>query len=672
MDSSSSRKQDETRRQAEIRRQIAALQAQLKDASDEEGAGIMPPSTPRKRKQSQQNLLASATPSPSIYLEKRKAEDHRGKAIVTFPKNIDGPSSRAQQSRPSLSFKTNPAYTARPPPASSLTPASSSVLSKLAGFASASTKQEAKAIAARSSGFAEKPPTRDEVDEETGARDENLTIVEDLTIGPYEHRPPFDDPHFMKLEPSSGIRLSSRTLPHDEFQDYLRGRYYLSPSKLYSVIRLLPNKQGYDVPVEGDWVTIAVVAERGPMKYSKASVGIGKEDLAEHPNGEDDLGSLALGAPPKPARPQWGKGKAKEEPSKPSGKKYMNLKLVDFGCRTKSSATAGKSIIRGDALLSLLLFESDRVEEVTQEDGKKEKVYRGGSRGAFERLSKLKEGTIVALLNPKILKPFQRSGDAPHPTDNILALTPESLQSILVLGHSQDLGMCHVVKRDGKACGSWCDKRISDVCDYHVQHAVQAKRAGRAEFTTGTSGMSAFAKKKPAYDPSRQWGLKPDPDASTGGATYVVSGHIVSDRRESGLFVNETIGREAQAKAARKVSAKDADEALKKLLKQDKEGTRAVKAAREFGKKLVEKEVLGDSGKGKEEAKDVAKTRRRDENDNDDSEDEKDKKSVKNAYSATLVRSLGFDPTAKDGRRVADSEVQRKVWTFLHLMYMPH
>lgn len=198
-------------------------------------------------------------------------------------------------------------------------------------------------------------------------------------------------------------------MPNDEFQDYLRGRYYLSPSKLYSVIRLLPNKQGYDVPVEGDWVTIAVVAERGPLRHSKAPVGIGKDDLAELPENETEIKSLSLDAPPNPAKPgfqRW-KGKAKEEIPKSSGKKYINLKLVDFGCRVKSSATAGRSVIRGDAFLSLLLFESDRVEEVVREDGKKEKIYRGGSRGAFERMSKLKEGAVVALLNPKILKPFQ-------------------------------------------------------------------------------------------------------------------------------------------------------------------------------------------------------------------------------------------------------------------------
>jgi minichromosome maintenance protein 10 len=204
-------------------------------------------------------------------------------------------------------------------------------------------------------------------------------------------------------------RFRSRVLPHEDFSDYLRGRYYLSPSKLYSVVRLQPNKQGYDVPVEGDWVTIAVVAERGPLRYSKAPIGVGKEDVPELSDKDSDIKSLGLDAPSKSAKPEfqrW-KGKTKEEPSKPSGKKYMNLKLVDFGCRSKSPASAGKSFIRGDALLSLLLFESDRVEEVERDDGRKEKIYRGGSRGAFERMSKLKEGAVVALLNPRIFKPFQ-------------------------------------------------------------------------------------------------------------------------------------------------------------------------------------------------------------------------------------------------------------------------
>jgi len=165
---------------------------------------------------------------------------------------------------------------------------------------------------------------------------------------------------------------------------------------LYSAVRLLPDKQGYDVPVPGDWITIAVVAERGPLGFSRAPVTIGPDDNIEK-------------------QEHWkskGKDKEKDKTTKPIGKKYVNLKLIDFGAhsRSSSSATGGKAIIRGDAFLSLLLFESDGFDLVTNDDdAKTRKVYRGGSKGAFEALSKVKEGDVIALLNPKILKPYKVS-----------------------------------------------------------------------------------------------------------------------------------------------------------------------------------------------------------------------------------------------------------------------
>lgn len=234
------------------------------------------------------------------------------------------------------------------------------------------------------------------------------------------------------------------------------------------------------------------MAERGPIKFTRAPVAIERE------SGDPD------------PKKQW-KGKGRDnEPEKPSGKKYVNLKLIDFGARTgsKTSATGGAPTIRGDAFLTLLLFESDGFDLIPRDDGRKpDKVYRGGSRGAFEHLTDVKEGDVIALLNPKVLKPFQvflssgwlcivvidrfvhdyfkRSNDSPHPVNNILAITPESASSIMVLGRAQDLGMCPVRKQDGKVCGSWCDKRLSDVCEYHVQNAVQRRRAARPEFSVG-------------------------------------------------------------------------------------------------------------------------------------------------------------------------------------------
>ena len=162
------------------------------------------------------------------------------------------------------------------------------------------------------------------------------------------------------------------------------------------------------MPVAGDWVTIAVVAERGQVKVSKAPVGIGREEEGDvNDEGSNELvgdgnGRLSFEAK-KSAKPK----RKDPMPHKPSGKKYVNIKLVDFGARSRSSATGGKATIRGDAFLSLLLFESDGYDKVTRDDGRVEKAYKGGSRGAFEAMSKLKEGDVVALLNSKILKPFQ-------------------------------------------------------------------------------------------------------------------------------------------------------------------------------------------------------------------------------------------------------------------------
>jgi minichromosome maintenance protein 10 len=185
----------------------------------------------------------------------------------------------------------------------------------------------------------------------------------------------------------------------------LSGRFYLSPSRLYSCIRLNADKQTYDVPIPGDWVTIAVVADIGEVKYTKPPVGLGPD--------EDEI--------KRSKKHGTGKGKAKEQsqeenPTKTGAKRYINIRLVDFGARSGGSETGGTSIIRGDAFLSLLLFESDRFEWLEPGDDeprgkskKKVKVYKGGSKGAFEAMHKIRQGDVIALLNPRVLKPFQVS-----------------------------------------------------------------------------------------------------------------------------------------------------------------------------------------------------------------------------------------------------------------------
>jgi minichromosome maintenance protein 10 len=176
-----------------------------------------------------------------------------------------------------------------------------------------------------------------------------------------------------------------------------------------------------------------------------------------------------------------------------------------------------------------------------------------------------------------------------------------------------------------------------------------------------TLGMtsSSLKKRKPDYDPQRQWGLQPSEASARGGdATYVVSGHVVSgsNRDVSSLFVAETMGREGQARAKRKL-VQDADRELKGLLERDKEGMRAVAKAREIGSMTMKQASRGakdkSSAKGKQKARDT-----------DESDDMKISKApqTKLAYSAEIIKKLGFDPAVKMGqKRGGQSAVQEKV-----------
>ncbi|KAJ7353196.1 hypothetical protein DFH08DRAFT_804778 [Mycena albidolilacea] len=109
---------------------------------------------------------------------------------------------------------------------------------------------------------------------------------------------------------------------------------------------------------------------------------------------------------------------------------------------------------------------------------------------------------------------------------NILAITPESALSMLVIGHARDLRLYMVVERDGQVCKSWCDTHVSNVYKWHIQHVVEQQQVD--------------------YDPCHKWGLKLLEES---GAMYLVSGHIIHARRVDlwdSLFVSENIGCEGQ------------------------------------------------------------------------------------------------------------------------------
>ncbi|KAH8827204.1 hypothetical protein DL96DRAFT_1498714 [Flagelloscypha sp. PMI_526] len=610
MQSARGREAQSAQSEAEIRAQIEKLQSLLPGGSS---TASLPHSPPRKRR-APHNQLVPATPSPKK--KRRLSTDD-----TQLPSRRSSVPNKVSSTVDSRILNDSSVY---PPKAPSILSKVVEMQQRGAGIGDGPSDE----VVERSSGFSE-APARPPQNSSRRTRDENLAVIEELLPGPYDHTPPVSDPLFTSLEPNSGIRLSSRSLSHEDLQAHLTARYYLSPSRLYSCVRLLPNKQAYDVPVCGDWVTIAVVAERGPVKHSRAPVT-----------------AITDG----PQDPSKRKNPASDEDKGPSGKKFVNIKLVDFGARSSKSSEGGVATIRGDACLSLLLFESDGFDLVKENGKQPKKIYRGGSRGAYESMAKLKEGDVIALLNPRILKPFQRSADRPHPTTNVLAVTPESASSIEIIGTSKDLGLCNVTKRDGKRCNSWCDKRLSDVCEFHVQAAIQSRRAGRAEFSSSTSGLSTTAQKRkqPAtdYDPRKKWGLAPAADAESS-STYIVSGHVVN---ASQMHVGETVGREAQARAQRK--GKNGDKELMGLLERDKDGMKTVLKAREAERERLERLKANAKGKRKDSSKEAASTPK----------ETTVPPRAKIAYSVSIIKGIGFDPTLKPGeRRINSSALEDKL-----------
>ena len=166
-------------------------------------------------------------------------------------------------------------------------------------------------------------------------------------------------------------------MSHEDLCDFLRGRFYLSPAKLYSIARPSKHRQEYEVPIEGEWVTIAVVAERGEVKVSYRG--------ASHADDDDKDQS--------------------ETTHKNGPKKYSTIRLVDLG---GASADGKGKAVRGDAHLNMILFEADLVKTSREKSSRgAERSYKGGSGGAFEHSSSFPEGTVVAICSPRVLKPYQ-------------------------------------------------------------------------------------------------------------------------------------------------------------------------------------------------------------------------------------------------------------------------
>ncbi|KAI0002615.1 hypothetical protein F4779DRAFT_129421 [Xylariaceae sp. FL0662B] len=129
----------------------------------------------------------------------------------------------------------------------------------------------------------------------------------------------------------------------------------------------------------------------------------------------------------------------------PSRGKYMTLKLVDLQWE-----------------LDLFLFNS-----------------------GFERYWKLTPGTLLAILNPTIMPPPPGRTD----TGRFSLVINSGQDTILEVGNARDLGFCKSIKKDGEYCNSWVNRKRTEFCEFHMNHALSQHRQARQDINAFNTGL---------------------------------------------------------------------------------------------------------------------------------------------------------------------------------------
>ncbi|KAG0637403.1 hypothetical protein HOY80DRAFT_1010726 [Tuber brumale] len=202
----------------------------------------------------------------------------------------------------------------------------------------------------------------------------------------------------------------------------------------------------------------------------------------------------------------------------------------------------------------------------------------------FDNFWKVGVGTVVALLNPGIMKP--RIADTGR-----FSLTLTEGDQLLEIGQARDLDYCKAVKRDGKRCASWVDKRHTHYCTFHVEQGVNKSRVSRAEVNSATRMFSPpkqkgtlrsrrfFGRSRPS-GPFRDDGLLPDTDGGgiadlpqraggAGGRVYIAPGRSTASLLDDAEYLADSFLRGSKEDRMRKrlADAQKERELTKRIIK---------------------------------------------------------------------------------------------------------
>ncbi|KAL9092593.1 MAG: hypothetical protein Q9165_004397 [Trypethelium subeluteriae] len=195
---------------------------------------------------------------------------------------------------------------------------------------------------------------------------------------------------------------------------------------------------------------------------------------------------------------------------------------------------------------------------------------------------KLTVGTVVAILNPGIMPPKNRDMGA------FSLKVSSSEDTVLEVGKARDLGFCKSVRKDGKKCESWVDRRSTEYCEFHVSMLLEKTKAGRME----VNGMSGAGK-------GRGRGGKSEPRGGRGwGGSWRGGGGSREPARQGewhNRYLHETMYIAPKESAARLLDLEDTNNARDKA-----EALRKRKAEIDRETELAKKLASAGSGTGKE------------------------------------------------------------------------
>ncbi len=167
------------------------------------------------------------------------------------------------------------------------------------------------------------------------------------------------------------------------------------------------HEQEYELPFSEEFVLITVVVQKSPLKLTRkkaSATGVRDDD----PIVDEDTNKSG----------QQGNSYAQH-----GQRKYYHVTLMDLGRGSPAARLLGNDSLQGgggDEQLEMMLFESDTREEKAMKRAKLESgletrfekdtyqpsdydSFRGGSGGAYEKLHKEPEGTVIALINPRLM-----------------------------------------------------------------------------------------------------------------------------------------------------------------------------------------------------------------------------------------------------------------------------